>query len=154
MLMLESATTCIAIIASICVSETATADITQSNTWSGAVIHVRGVEVTSQLGSDLILSPNRNSMKELCVDGSCLLYRGHCGKFRSKYVCTLWYSSNEIKSLRKIKVMGKRELVPLAMMRLKLVHSAAVQIALSQFRFDADNNLAPACYPRDGCAAN
>jgi hypothetical protein len=154
MLIAEGTTACLAIVASLCVTDTAKADISSGPGWMGAVITLNNVKVTSMTSSDAIIIPYKERMTKLCSVGHCIFYKGYCGKGDGKFSCNIWYSFEEATELRRIKMRGKRVFILSAMDRLRVVMSPDIMIPLSTFRYDAQDDSPPACYARQGCTAD
>jgi hypothetical protein len=149
--MLDSITSCLAVIASLCITGSATAEVRRGAGWSGAILSLHNATATSMIGSDTEILPYPGVMREFCSNGMCILYRGHCGEATTEYACTLWYSYDQAMPLRKIDVTGDRASVSLAMDELRLVRAPEVVVSLSRFRYDAHDALPPTCYSREGC---
>ena len=150
MLIFDPIGTCLAIIASICINDNANANIQRSGTWSGGVLQVGNATVTSSLASDSIVLPLTREMRRECMKGECLFYRGHCKDVSDARNCVLWYSFAANTPLRKIELTGNGPSVAKALNGLKLVRSARYIVPLSSLKFDAETDLPPTCYARDG----
>lgn len=148
MLMADGITSCLAVLASICLNGEASVDIRDSSIWSGAIIRYRGTAITSETYSDNMLLPYSPETHRHCSRRTCLSYQGHCGDAGTQYTCTLWYSFNRAMPLRKVTVTGDRGAVTSAMGQLRLVRSADVLVRLSAFRYDAPDDLPPLCRVR------
>jgi hypothetical protein len=105
------------------------------------------------IDSDSIILPRIRDMRELCRNDTCLFYRGHCDRSTEQVRCTLWYSNGPSVALRKIDVSGDTAAVHRAMGQLKLVRSLDFIVPLSDFRYDASDDLPPTCRVRAGCPA-
>lgn len=151
MLTLASLTSCVTIVASLCVDVQATAEVRRSGSWSGAIINLPGATATSMLTSDAEVLPYIEEMQDLCSDGTCTWYQGHCGGSASDYTCTLWYSYDQATPLRKIDISGDSVSVSAALDNLMLIRSPEIVIPLTRFHYDARDALPPTCYSRSGC---
>jgi hypothetical protein len=149
-LILDGIASCLAVVASICTNATGTAEIQQSGTWSGAVLHVANATVTSTVASDSVVLPLTREMRRLCKNGKCLFYRGRCEEAADARKCILWYSFAANTPLRKIELTGDGPSVTKALNELKLVRSAQVLVPFSSLTYDAKTDLPPTCYARDG----
>jgi len=146
--MVDDITSCLAVLASICLNGNATADVYYGAPISGATIRYGGATIESLTGSDLILPPYVPDMRRQCSARACLFYRGHCAEAGAQRTCTLWYSFSREMELRKVTVAGDRAAVSLAMGDLRLVRSPNVLFPLSTFRYDAPDDLPPLCRVR------
>lgn len=151
MLITSGIMSCFAVIGSLCVNTSATAEIQRSTVWSGVTAHVTGAEVTSMVDSDSIVLPYRPDMQRLCLKEKCILYRGYCGGYDQTYKCTLWYSFSEALPLRRVDVLGNKKSVLNALAALGLVRTVKIVIPLRQFSYDAATDAPPTCYQRPRC---
>lgn len=154
MLIAEASASCLAVVASLCVPDTAKADISSGPGWVGAVITLNNVRATSTIASDAIVSPDKKHMIKLCLDERCIFYKGYCGQGNGKFTCSIWYSFDGMSELRRIELRGKRVSVLSVMSRLKLVMSPDTMIPLSTFRYDGQDDSPPTCYARQGCSTD
>lgn len=154
MLISEQITTCLAVVAALCVNDTATVNISPGPGWVGAVVTLKRVKITSTISSDAIISPYKKSMQELCLNGACTFYKGYCGQSKRKYTCNVWYSFDGVASLRRVEITGDQTSVLSVRGRVKLVRSADTMFPLSAFHYDASDDLPPTCYVRQGCAVD
>lgn len=154
MLITEATLNCLAVIASLCVPDTAKADISSGPGWVGAVIATKNTRITSTIASDALIYPYKKLMQDLCSGESCILYKGFCGKNVRKFSCNIWYSVDENSELRRIEVIGKQDSVLSVLSRVKLVISSDVMIPLSTFHYNAKDASPPTCYARQGCTAD
>jgi hypothetical protein len=154
MLITEATVACLAVVASLCVADTAKADISSGPGWVGAVIAIKDVTITSTITSDAIVTPYKEDMLSLCTGEHCVFYKGYCDNNKHRTNCSLWYLPEKSSQLRRIEIIGRRKSVFLILDRLKLVVSPGPMIPLSTFRYDAQNDSPPTCYARRGCTAN
>lgn len=138
---------CLAIVASICLSGEATVRIYDNSISSGATFEYGNTIITSEIASDNVLLPYSSDIQRVCNGRTCLSYQGHCGGV-TQYTCTLWYSFNLAMPLRKVTVTGDRTAVTSAMHQLRLVRSPQALFQLSSFRYDAVDSLPPLCRGR------
>lgn len=148
---MDGIVSCFAVIASLCVSGSATADMHWGAGWTGATIRFRDATVTSTISSDAIILPYVRDMREYCSSETCLFYRGHCGESARQYACVLWYSYERTAPLRKVEIRGSRVSVPMTMASVRLVRSDDVLVPLSLLNYDAPDDSPPACYGRQDC---
>jgi hypothetical protein len=151
--MTGSITSCLAVIASLCIDGPATVVVGTSASWTGAVITYQGANVVSMTSSDDLMAPRTEDMHRLCTNGVCLFYRGHCGPSGAQFACLLWYSHDATMPLRNVLVTGDRASVSRASARLSLVRSVDVLVPFPRLVFDAPDDSPPTCREREGCSA-
>jgi hypothetical protein len=152
MLIAEATAACLAVVASLCVADSAKADINSGPGWVGAVIEMKDVKITSTIASDAIVTPYKNQMTKHCLREGCILYKAYCGKVDSKLGCSIWYLREDALELRRVELTGQKKSVLFVIGRLKLVVFSDAMIPLSAFRYDAQDDSPPTCYARRGCA--
>lgn len=154
MLISETVTQCVAIVAGICVNGPSAVNVVQSGTWTGGTLLIGGVKVSSEFSSDSLSYPDVKTMTRLCQSGECLFYRGECRRSRRRITCSLWYSYDEESPLRKIELTGAPQRMSAALRSLKLVRSSNVLISLSRFHFGNQVGFPRACNSEESCTAN
>lgn len=154
MLIAEATATCLAVVASVCVSDTASADISPGPGWVGAVITLKDVKITSTISSDSIVTPYKKHMIKLCLKNQCIFYKGFCGKSEDEYKCLLWYSFDRMTELRNIEIRGRRDAVLSTTKHVKIVMSPAAVIPLAILNYSAQDDSPPTCNARRGCVAD
>lgn len=93
---------CLAIIASICLSQPATAKLTSSTVWTGAEIELDGVSIRSEVGSDNIIDADHRKMAKACSKGTCVWYWMRCEAEKARQHCQVYYAWPGTSSLRRI----------------------------------------------------
>jgi hypothetical protein len=145
---------CFAILASLCINQSATAEVEASGGLSGARIQIGQVSIDSIIRSDSILRPHVSQMREACNRSSCIDYRGHCSVLGGRRRCTLWYAPRRSDALRRIEITGEGRAVAAVMSSVRLMEGNRFSMLLSEFRYDAQNDLPPICQPRSICSNN
>jgi hypothetical protein len=150
--MIDMFTSCFAIIGSLCIQDSAKAEIVYGSGWSGAVVTDKnGVIISSMTGSDAIVIPYTPEMHKVCSNNICLFYKAGCVDSGRTRKCTIWYSDNSSMPLRQIEITGETYHVKSALRHVKLIRSSQLIIPLARFQYDASDALPPTCYSRTGC---
>jgi hypothetical protein len=148
----EILTSCFAVVGSLCLQDSATAEIRYGTGWSGAVITDKnGVVISSMTGSDAIVTPYTPKMYKVCSKNDCLFYKAGCTASGTEMKCTIWYSYHPSMPLRQIEITGAKDSVQAAIGHIKLVRSHRLIIPLASLQYDASDSLPPTCYSRAGC---
>lgn len=145
---------CFAIMASLCINQSANAELVSSVNISGAWIKIGEVSVESITRSDSIVMPVVRMMRETCSGGICVYYRGHCGTSEGQRTCTLWYTPEPSEPLRKIKIFGTVHEVAEVMESVMVIGKGEFSTRLSDFDYSAQSDFPPICPARTSCPSN
>lgn len=143
-MLVDALADCFAVVASLCVNDSAVAKLTWSANLSGAALEISGANLTSIVGSDNVILPNVRKMHTACAGGRCIYYSGRCSGTDSDYKCNLWYSYTRRMPLRQIEITGSLNQVREIKRKLKIVRSNVSLIPLATLKFDAGDNSPPA----------
>lgn len=97
---------CLALIASICINESAEIQVVYGAGWSGATISTSTSMITSEYAGDTINYASRNDMDKVC-DRVCIIYSQQCAEELSSYRCVIYFSRDIHEPLRRLTIESK-----------------------------------------------
>ena len=146
---------CLALVAAICLNQSAKVEVISDSIWSGARIEVDGAEIISVIRSDSGLFPDRRRMSRYCSGSTCVYYHAYCTGEGQRYLCKIFYNQpgDGFSRMLEIRVADQSSMTSL-LERLHLaVPGAQHLISLAAFRERSHDSSSPWCRPREdsGC---
>lgn len=146
---------CLALVAAICLDESARVEVISDAFWVGARIEVDGAEITSVIRTDAGLFPDRRRIPRYCAASTCIYYHAYCAQEGERYFCRIsyFYGRNLIDRALEIYAQDQSTMTGL-LGRLRLAVPGATRLLpLSVFRERSATPSTPWCRPREdrGC---
>lgn len=101
---------CLALVAAICLNETAMIEVDRSGGGTSAVIDIRRGRIVSQISSDNLLIADREKMFEYC-SRECFHYSQKCDIIERRYVCDIYYIEKGKSYVKILTISGPGEAV-------------------------------------------
>lgn len=97
---------CLALIAAICLNQTAEVELRRDGSGTGAYIKLRDGEIISEIASDVLISPDRKLMHKVCRS-ECLYHAQNCSENSSGSTCIIYYLNTGDVYLKRIELSAK-----------------------------------------------
>jgi len=141
-------TQCLAIIAGLCVNQSAHVELDRQGLWSGADISINRSQLSVVANSDSLPFPDRRKMAKACVEGGCIYYHRHCEDKNAELICRISYNQIWWHHNRQIVVHSpSREAMEADLHSINLVIGEGAAIALNDLSTTAETELPPFCRP-------
>lgn len=146
---------CIAVVASLCINQSSSADITYEGSWSGAQITFATGDVTAVWYSDSIPFPDRSRMNKSCIEGGCVFYHRFCETSERGVSCTisfneLWWDYNRSFIINSPTMEEMNQLES----SLRLVVGGSYLLPLGMLSETSEDAIPPHCRPSDDPECN
>lgn len=141
---------CLAVIAGLCVNQSATADLSFSGGWAGAQISISNTKLVAVWYNDNIVFPDRRLMEKVCVKGGCLYYHKFCNEKDGRYRCTISYNEGWWDTNRRIAIESptSEELIRVSN-GLSIVLSGGQLVPITSISIASQDDRPPFCRPTD-----
>ena len=147
---------CLAVVAAICIHNSAVIEVVANASWSGARIAIRSTRITSVISSDVMIFPDRRRMNSYCHGSICIYYHMYCSMLPSGYTCRLTYTLPDMTFSRSAEIVSPtRAEMNDILNTLELVpYYTARPVKLSAFDRRSSNPNSPYCRPREDAACH
>lgn len=142
---------CLALVAGVCLNQSANVELNATSLWRGARIMVEGVVITSVVQSDTPVLPDRRQMSRYCMDSECINYHINCSEEYMKQVCRVWYLSPTDSFAKELEISADSVALmnaAFAMLRVAVFQSGKL-VRLAELEVRSPSRYPPICRPRE-----
>lgn len=144
---------CLAIVASLCLDQSANLELKRGTVWSGAKITIGDVEIISTASADSVITPYIPLMHRICDKKKCIFYKSYCDTQDGRCICTVWFTFYRDMYLRKLEISGPNTAVLDIKKRVNLVRAPNFMVPLSQLSLMSRDSSPPVCRSRSACSS-